>query len=75
MELNSEELKLKPCPFCGSEAELIGKQDRTDIFLRYFYWVICTSNRGEKCIKPTTGYCSEERAVNLWNQRSYECQS
>ena len=50
------EIKLKPCPFCGGEAEI---QNRGIV------WVaICKS-----CGAVTTFMPTEQRAANIWNKR------
>ena len=53
--------ELKPCPFCGGEAELMHDHDGT-------WFVIC----GERCgVSPAT-CCYEKRedAVSAWNRRA-----
>ena len=49
--------ELKPCPFCGSEA---------DISIRKFCFVkICCT----KCFAETDGYKEIDEAYNAWNMR------
>lgn len=54
-------MKLKPCPFCGGEADLY--------FLSYDrrYFVIC-----EKCDFKTAEFWTEKEAVDAWNKRADE---
>lgn len=47
--------ELKPCPFCGGEAELGSP----------IYYVECTS-----CMGGVPSYDSMEEAISAWNRRS-----
>lgn len=52
--------ELKPCPFCGGEAEIMG----------YRYdckWIIC-----KKCMAETAAYETSEQAIAAWNRRAGE---
>ena len=49
------EPELKPCPFCGGEAELMGVT---------IFWVQCRS-----CHVETLAVDHEEAAVKAWNRR------
>ena len=54
--------ELKPCPFCGGEAELLivpGKQTK---------WVI----RCRKCFANNGAFVSDHDAVEAWNRRAKE---
>ena len=51
--------KLKPCPFCGGEAEIRGKKPN-----RTWVWILCRSCRSE-----SHGAYSEEEAIDQWNRR------
>ena len=62
----SKEIKLALCPFCGGEAELShGGLNRDS-----YSYVYCT-----KCYAKTNvfdvsaEYCSDERAIESWNNR------
>lgn len=60
-----ELVKLKPCPFCGGEAEIYKKLDN------YFpdrYYPRCLT---QHCIgrNRTTYYRTEEAAIKAWNKR------
>lgn len=59
-------IKLDPCPFCGSEAilEEIDSRGKTD------YYVRC-SNTSECCIEQGYSFNLEE-AVEAWNKRTYK---
>ena len=57
----SEIEKLKPCPFCGGEAE-VRKFTETKFFVQCFF-VQCKS-----CLIGTT-FKSEHEAVKVWNRR------
>ena len=55
-------IKLKPCPFCGSEAD-------TAYNTRFNYQVFCTN---DECFMSTiTMYdkATEEEAIEAWNTR------
>lgn len=51
--------ELKPCPFCGGEAELLTEEDRY-----YSHLVVCT-----KCGVRTMGEHIKAIAVAYWNRR------
>ena len=63
----SEEIKLKPCPFCGSEAELLEDAYGS----RRFWFVAC---HAVSCkIGPHTHRCdTPQEAAELWNRRAGE---
>jgi len=66
-KLTSEMTKLKPCPFCGGEAELSsGKFDGKETS-----YVLCTKcgSRGE-FFSVSPKYASAERAIEAWNRRT-----
>ena len=64
--------RLKPCPFCGGEAEVIFEEYSGDHIVNEFY-VRCTmfNNRLPNClVMPNTiTYDSEEEAIDAWNRR------
>ena len=51
------EIKLKLCPFCGGEAEILNVDDR--------YTAKCRS-----CFCGTGEYKDPERAAEAWNRRT-----
>ena len=53
---------LKPCPFCGGEAELIENNRYTDI-----HSVMC-----KNCYSESDRYNTKENAVKAWNTRKLE---
>ena len=56
--------ELKPCPFCGSEADMNdeGAECSPDRF-----WAFCTNHR---CfVEGTDVYATEEEAAEAWNAR------
>ena len=67
---------LKPCPFCGEEAET------HQSFIPWtgeFYWVVgCEGSYGSGCPgyvwKLTPMYLTEEHAVRAWNRRANDDQ-
>lgn len=60
--------KLKPCPFCGGEAQLIKNEygDNTG-----YAFVICQDcgNRAKKFSK-SLDFCAVEEAIEAWNRRA-----
>lgn len=55
--------KLKLCPFCGGEAEVIAVIDEWN----ETYFVLCTN-----CGANTINGINEEEAINAWNMRVKE---
>lgn len=51
-----DEIKLKPCPFCGGKALALG---------HHVFWIRCL-----KCGAETTSCCSLEQAKEAWNRRA-----
>ena len=57
--------ELKPCPFCGGEADVV-----------YIEWcachiVRCQNQYGECDVVPVTKYCCvESEAIEAWNRRA-----
>lgn len=62
---------LKPCPFCGGEAEM--RDARKSLVVSKFSYIFPYSVRcsNEKCgVKPYTEYSStEQEAIDAWNRR------
>lgn len=52
--------KMKPCPFCGSPAELYGEE--------YMVWCRC-SNEDCRC-ELITRFDEPEEAIEEWNRRA-----
>lgn len=48
------EIKLKPCPFCGGEARIVGA-------IGSVFWVRCT-----KCGAETQNELSQQQAAEAW---------
>ena len=51
--------EIKPCPFCGTDAELI--------FIKGVYGVCC--NNENDCAASVGDFPTEEDAINAWNRR------
>lgn len=49
--------KLKPCPFCGSQAQIIKINAE-------YYVITCTKN----CVE--TEISTKEKAIEIWNRRA-----
>ena len=64
-------IELKPCPFCGGEAEIMSNLSHN------IYWVQCTNcismmGRDEMVWSAVRGemiFNKEENAVEAWNRR------
>lgn len=54
--------KLKKCPFCGGEAEIIGGKTEDEVA-----WVVC-----KQCYAESPVHSSKKDAVNAWNRRVNE---
>lgn len=60
-----KKVKLKPCPFCGGEAEINTNSQVTCC------WVECTEcNSRTRCFEEDVGYCAMDSAAMVWNQRA-----
>ena len=58
---------IKPCPFCGSEAELI--------VFNYEYGTVTVGCSNEDCdITMGKGFFSDEEAIEAWNNRATEAE-
>ena len=59
--------KLKPCPFCGGEAQIIQVQPKHGVM----YAVGCDGKYGSNCPgyiwKMTPLYYTREQAIRFWN--------
>ena len=55
---------LKPCPFCGGEADFETQLDETGLLWTY---AVC-----QQCFAQTDGCESEEHAAICWNMRRVE---
>ncbi len=59
--------ELKPCPFCGGEAELIPYSLGMNDDLKY--WAVTCSNH-DCFVHPETRYYHKEDAIEAWNFRA-----
>lgn len=68
--MNTEQEKLKPCPFCGGQVELETVKSRAGTL----YGVVCrnTGNRGCTCAMEQVPSRSAEAAIARWNMRKPE---
>lgn len=62
--------ELKPCPFCGGEADVIDEGKGTE---PERYWAYCGN---VNCfVEGTSAYATEREAIEAWNTRHSEtCQ-
>ena len=58
--------KLKPCPFCGGEVEIINAEDLT--INGNCYVVHCDNCKSETCFWRNC--LSEEQTTTKWNRRA-----
>ena len=56
----TDEIKLKPCPFCGAEVEVV--KDFESCFEGYSVWC-------ENCHSSSAIYYDKTDAVEAWNRR------
>ena len=64
------EIKLKPCPFCGGKAKL--ELRSFDVFISAAT-VVCTKcGARTNMIKPSCDYTAKDKAFKLWNRRVKE---
>lgn len=58
-----KKIKLKPCPFCGGEPEIVKVQNKGQKF--YVSWADCTQCR---CSTPL--FSTRREVVAAWNRRA-----
>lgn len=56
---------LKPCPFCGGEAETL--KDFEGLLFDWYYYIQC-----KKCYSSSRLYKTEDEAIAAWNTRAEE---
>lgn len=56
--------KLKPCPFCGGEAELI--DIGCPVYGEGRYYVVCKTG----CVEQTRMWATKQTAIKRWNRRA-----
>lgn len=61
-------MKLKPCPFCGGEAQ-INERYRSGTPNRKMYWVSCKACGISQQHDNTSGYRYRSKAIEKWNRR------
>ena len=64
MDIQKRMQELKPCPFCGEQAQI---RIKTDSELNDYYYIKCENN----LCYAKSGYCKkEEWAIKRWNRRT-----
>lgn len=61
-------MKLKPCPFCGGEAQ-INERYRSGIPNRKMYWISCKACGISQQNTNVSGYRYQSKAIDRWNRR------
>ena len=57
---------LKPCPFCGSEAEIYAG----DVFTKEYAYVQCKECKAKtREINENINYCAKDKVTKMWNMR------
>ena len=56
----TDKIKLKPCPFCGAEVEVV--KDFEFCFEGYYVWC-------ENCCSSSATYDDKTDAIEAWNRR------
>lgn len=65
--MNLENIKLKPCPFCGSKATLFVDSRSFEPYAL----VRCENCNAEtKKMTQSVEYCAADEAVKIWNRRA-----
>lgn len=62
--------ELKPCPFCGGEAECSYSMATIDLDMRPVRIVCKECGATTKLIKVSNKYCATDKAVEEWNRRT-----
>lgn len=68
-------MNLKECPFCGSEARLIVKEEQDDYIYnhgrnRQYYDIGCSDSLCYLCEGADWNHDTPEQAADMWNRRS-----
>lgn len=64
-----ESTTLRACPFCGSEAELLWREEIANIHLGTKWTVPYIECKRCGCCTRSFLPCDEERAIDAWNAR------
>ena len=60
--------ELKPCPFCGGEAEYFSRPNTLFMWAHEVdHWVSCAS---DDCLADMGLYAEKDRAIAAWNRRA-----
>ena len=62
--------ELKPCPFCGGQAELQAEKIESEFTIETYYRVSCA-----ECLCSMGEYVYANHAVEAWNRRVYNAKS
>jgi len=61
-------MKLKPCPFCGGEAQ-VNERYRSGTPNRKMYWISCKACGISQQNTNVSGYRYQSKAIDRWNRR------
>ena len=64
-------MKIKPCPFCGSEAKLKITEDTSDYdYGKKYYDIRCTNKDCYLCDGADWNQSFPEDIIEIWNKRN-----
>jgi len=62
--------ELKPCPFCGGDAELKEKEYATAGHKKWAYVRCKVCEATSNYFSENLAYCANEKAIEAWNRRT-----